>query len=106
MEHTPDLRGVFLRGVNEGRGDGKQDPDERKAGSYQQDALQEHGHKTDAKAWEETTKGDNYGYRTSQHKASPASVDNVTNLKGARAASVAVETRPRNVAVYYYIKIN
>ncbi len=29
---TPDLRGMFLRGVNEGRDDGEQDPVERKPG--------------------------------------------------------------------------
>lgn len=97
---TPDLRGMFLRGMNEGRKDGKQDPEQnRTAGHYQSDALQEHGHVTDATEWNWNKQG-NAGY-TSQAKNAPSS--SVRNVTG---ANVEVETRPKNVAVYFYIKIN
>jgi len=98
---TPDLRGMFLRGMNEGRDDGKEDTEKnRAAGDYQQDALKEHGHKTDASnlSWD---KQSDVGYRSNnENSARQAGVYEVT---GAIAAD---ETRPRNVAVYFYIKIN
>lgn len=100
--YTPDLRGMFLRGLNVGRDDGKQDPEQdRTPGDYQQDALKEHGHKTTAKAlkWRDTKT--RLGYTSKgEAKAPIAEVTDVTHAK------VAEETRPKNVAVYFYIKIN
>ncbi|MFX0200377.1 MAG: hypothetical protein ACFFCW_30025 [Candidatus Hodarchaeota archaeon] len=99
----PDLRGVFLRGMNV---NGGQDPDNnRAAGSYQGDALQQHHHWTDAfklpPSWTGRRDTDPLGYtKTGDADALPASV---TNVKDARTAD---ETRPKNVAVYFYIKIN
>ena len=82
----PDLRGIFIRGLNEGRDDGKQDPDgqDRVVGSYQSDAIK----------------------KLIIHNRSFAGA-----VDGARAVKVetnkgAKETRPGNVALYYYIKIN
>lgn len=108
----PDLRGVFLRGMNEGRRDGRQDPDERwKPGLYQSDALQEHGHETTATGYEknqpdETSKypwgGGDLGY-TSTGDADMVPAE-VTSIKG--TDNVSGETRPKNVGVYFYIKIN
>lgn len=94
---APDLRGMFLRGMNAGRKDGMQDPDKRKAGHPQPDALQKHGHATSATAlgWD---KGEQ-GYTQGGYSV-PASV---TTVEGAKTAK---ETRPKNVAVYFYIKIN
>lgn len=45
-DRLPDLRGVFLRGINSGRSDSKQDPegDKRVAGSYQSDQFRNHDH--------------------------------------------------------------
>ena len=111
---TPDLRGMFLRGVNEGRKDGEQDPDDRKPGDYQQDALQQHGHKTDARKlkWGEFEENDpnatDLGYTSKGKAHAPiASVTFVTPLKDAKVTTrTAVETRPKNVAVYFYIKVN
>ena len=73
--NTPDLRGMFLRGMNKGRNDGKQDPDERKAGDYQQDALQEHGHKTDARKHGWGAMGDTQGWTKSAGEAPPSKRD-------------------------------
>ena len=100
--YTPDLRGMFLRGMNEGRDDNKQDPEQnRSAGHYQPDALQEHGHKTTATGflWGANSE---VGY-TSDKRAKNAPIASVSAVTGADAED---ETRPKNVAVYYYIKIN
>ncbi len=104
---TPDLRGMFLRGVNEGRKDGEQDPDDRKPGEYQRDALQQHGHKTDARKHGWGKMGDTQGWTKKAGEAPIASVTFVTTLKDAKVKTrTAVETRPKNVAVYFYIKVN
>jgi len=100
--YTPDLRGMFLRGMNEGRNDGKQDPEpDRTAGDDQEDALQKHGHETNARMHGWGAEGDDtQGWTKRAGEAPQASVTTVT---GARTAD---ETRPKNVAVYFYIKIN
>jgi len=75
--------------MNEGRKDGKQDPEQnRTAGHYQSDALQERGHVTEATEWNWNRQG-NAGY-TSQAKNAPSS--SVRNVTG---ANVEVETRPK-----------
>ena len=104
---VPDLRGMFLRGMNE---DGKgADPDtNRKAGELQQDALRKHGHKA-------TVTGRPTGYKegaatigyTRNTAASNAPIETmsviVSEVTGANSEN---ETRPKNVSVYFYIKIN
>ncbi|MEN6373758.1 MAG: hypothetical protein ABFD75_03115 [Smithella sp.] len=108
---TPDLRGMFLRGLNEGREDGKQDPDVRKPGDYQKDAIQQHGHNTEVigkptgyKEQVETPSGIGYTRHPAGRNAPHEKMSvNVLEVKGANAK---VETRPRNAAVYFYIKIN
>lgn len=121
---APDLRGVFLRGLNQfdsnqlsvepTRADPDRKPGDR-AGSFQPDALAAHIHYTFADE--------------SVTKVGGPSIDAVTspgyrfNLNGAHDYRMAAsgmeptrgrtspsggssETRPKNVAVYYYIKIN
>lgn len=95
---VPDLRGNFLRGMNV---NGGKDPvKNRTAGHYQPDALQQHGHKTNAtaKGWEKLGQG------YTQGAGGPASMANVTEV--VPDGVTAEETRPKNVAVYFYIKIN
>ena len=41
---VPDLRGVFLRGINDSRTDDYADPDTRTVGSFQNDTIQSHNH--------------------------------------------------------------
>ena len=102
---VPDLRGMFLRGLNEfskgrKRRDGLEDPegDNRKVGNYQSDEMQKHQHNRNAvydaggginASWVAHKKHFGYG-----HKNPPP-----TELAGG------TESRPKNVAVYYYIKI-
>ncbi len=108
---TPDLRGMFLRGLNEGRKDDKQDPDVRKPGDYQKDAIQRHGHKatvtgepTGYKEQAETPSGIGYTRNKAGRNAPYEKISvNVSDVVGANAEA---ETRPRNAAVYFYIKIN
>jgi hypothetical protein len=93
---VPDLRGVFLRGLDKG---GKRDPDgkNRKAGDLQEDAFKKHRHGyptaggTKKKEWRGSGK---IKVSLAFHQ------QGFVNIEGDH------ETRPKNVAVYYYIKIN
>ena len=108
----PDLRGMFLRGINCGRNDGREDPnDRREPGSYQKDALQEHGHETTATGYQYDVPDEASHYKwgnadlgyTGTGLADIVPAD-VTSVKDPDKDDE--ETRPKNVAVYFYIKIN
>ncbi len=102
ISSVPDLRGMFLRGINEGRDDEKRDPKgNRKPGDYQPDALQEHRHETTALTLNWNDKSTDLGYTSKGSAHAPRA--RVTKVIAAKAD---VETRPKNVAVYFYIKIN
>lgn len=103
MHRAPDLRGVFLRGLNEFVPGATQpldsthaDPDSsRDAGSFQGDELRSHSH--------------SMGY----HKKGLANGKGDTDLERSQnlpyvvtGATGGPETRPKNVAVYYYMRIN
>ncbi|MBN2737169.1 MAG: tail fiber protein [Spirochaetales bacterium] len=102
--NVPDLRGVFLRGVDmalDGTRTGRDE--EREVGSYQEDAFQAHQHGVnstrdghadcDGDCGDETIgNADNCDYNGHTFKST---------LPNGRTAS---ETRPKNVAVYYIIK--
>lgn len=109
----PDLRGLFLRGLNVGRADGKQDPDgaKREAADFQADALQKHKHTI--------TRGTMGGNRAWLGGWFWASADGDSGAKTGStddqsypadgdggAVRVGSETRPKNAAVYYYVRIN
>jgi hypothetical protein len=101
---VPDLRGVFLRGLDYSEDRNVlcgRDPDGavRIAGHYQEDALQDHKHKTTA-INNNSVNNSIAGINRRTSARSPATVDEVLD------ARTADETRPKNVAVYYYIKIN
>ncbi|MCA9278647.1 MAG: hypothetical protein H6815_10690 [Phycisphaeraceae bacterium] len=124
---VPDLRGVFLRGINAGR-DRFEDPDgERAAGSFQRHAFASHQH------WmfggSKGAGANNLGagneslpaYARSFHPPGAKSTDPIhgesyeiwsstqtddASLRGKTKGTGGVETRPNNVAVYYYIRIN
>ncbi|HWM92474.1 MAG TPA: hypothetical protein VN493_17040 [Thermoanaerobaculia bacterium] len=96
----PDLRGMFLRGLNEfetgkRRVDGSEDPDLRKVGDYQQDNFRAHNHSYDLH-W---VGGNGSGIQSGG--SYPRQSDSrQTSSSGDK------ETRPRNVALFYYVKVN
>lgn len=118
-DRLPDLRGVFLRGMNSGRSDGKQDPEmERYAGGLQLSATKlpnkgftglskesgEHTHTQKAPR--------HYGAGAGDHARAKPDGSGTTSPSGKHSHTVSIngggdsETRPRNVAVFFYIKIN
>lgn len=95
----PDLRGVFLRGVNLDRDDGFGDPDgkDRVVGSYQADLFQAHRHAAQIPRNRGSVQVDRGG------DGQAGRWENSTEIL---SVSGGEETRPRNVAVYFYIKVN
>ena len=91
---VPDLRGMFLRGLNVGRSDGLQDPDShRLTGSVQTDELKAHTHELGFGRHGLASGKGNGNLETGFPQVSTGATGDV-------------ETRPRNIAVHYYIKIN
>lgn len=91
----PDLRGMFLRGKNNSRTDGDENPDGDLAlGTYQADELGSHSHTIPAR--------NGIGGAPAQTIAADAIpiADSNTNATGGN------ETRSKNVTVNYFIKIN
>jgi hypothetical protein len=102
----PDLRGMFLRGLNifdpyqpvPAIASDKADPDNsRIVGSYEADGFKSHNHSIS-------------GPVNAIHGVKVESSDNDKRCGGANSytstSSGIEETRPKNIAVYYYIKIN
>jgi len=105
---VPDMRGMFLRGLNADRQDGLEDPDglNRSVGDTQIDIFQGHSH-----SYEKALAGVAYlngpfggTYGSGEYDSSrilvPATIGEYGSVRFGK------ETRPRNVGVYYYIKIN
>ncbi len=102
--NLPDYRGVFLRGVDAGRG---LNPN-RVFASYEDDAFKSHNHSINDPSHAHSTIGvandGNFGAGGSAGYSS-----GTTNTAGSNTGitinnSGGAETRPRNVAVYYCIK--
>lgn len=93
---VPDARGVFVRGMNEKRQGKLGDPDgDRVVGEYQQDSFKSHHHQyVNSGVWGRSWRGSSEGPKTAYEQAG-----NTNNTGG-------TETRPRNIALYTYIKIN
>lgn len=92
MSKLPDARGAFLRMHNNGRNDGLQNPDNTKLGSYQSDELKSHTHK--------------YGGTTMTQRAGGYPVPYGNSGDWETREFGGSETRPKNISVNYYIKIN
>ncbi len=98
----PDARGVFIRGVNGSRSPSEGDPDStRQVGSAQEDALRRHNHTDGQQLYLAKVDGHHTAHETDNS-------DGELNIKyGERIASAGgSETRPRNIALYVYVKVN
>lgn len=115
--NLPDGRGVFLRGKNNGRVDGNQNPaGELDLGDFQNDAFQGHEHyianTTNGNAAfdgngsvNRSYTGSGVGdseYRLFTTNAAPATAG-ITTIANGRTST---ETRPKNITINYFIKIN
>lgn len=100
VEMAPDLRGVFLRGVNLDRDAGTGDPEgsARRVGSYQVDKFAAHTHPTFGTDDSDVQPGQ------TQHNGNYLTKGRHSYQTG--SAGEGSETRPKNVAVFFYIKIN
>jgi hypothetical protein len=103
----PDMRGVFLRGLNVGRSTATGDSDggARTAGDYQGDQFAQHNHNTGAFRYlvQRNPGSGTTGAPTDSFGPNEPDILNTGELL---AAGSGTETRPRNVSVYYYVRIN
>nr|VFK19538.1 MAG: hypothetical protein BECKFM1743B_GA0114221_106271 [Candidatus Kentron sp. FM] len=116
---APDLRGVFLRGLNQfdleestAVTEGQRDPESERAagGPVQPDKVGGHSHKFDVKKAPGRNHA-NSAHRYDRHESPAVSgLWHVGTYGGGEKYPTKVnpsgETRPKNVAVFYYIKIN
>lgn len=115
--YLPDLRGTFLRGVNAGRDTVNGDPDAAKrqpsvggsinVGSAQSDAFEYHVHNMNSSLpTASNTAISNYP-STKGVKFVTTSPDGINTYDAGTSAyaGASSETRPRNVAVYWIIKV-
>jgi hypothetical protein len=109
ITELPDARGVFLRGMHEKRDDGKGDSDiSRYVGSFQEDAIKKHSHNLS----NEIGYFGGWGGSNLFSGGTPGNPMSIGN-DGKTPVSVldygrnlnAEETRPKNIAIYIYIKI-
>ena len=106
QSNAPDLRGMFLRGLNTGRSDGKQDPEggSRSIGDYQADQVRSHNHNNGSFDRLMIANGLNTTNGTALDNTGLPEVNLFTSAT--INAFGGTETRPRNIAVNYYIRIN
>lgn len=110
--NLPDLRGMFLRGDNGARSDGRQDPDKNSrtsmktggntgstpinVGSYQGDAFENHTHTYNTRLTY-INRGSSGGQAAVRYQDQTATTSGASNGPSS-------ETRPRNAYVHYIIK--
>jgi hypothetical protein len=99
-EPVPDLRGIFLRGKNHGRNDGKGNSQEANLGDFQDDQFEDHVHEINRGGTEGSHDGE-YALPAYHNTGVPREPTNYI-VSGKHGN----ETRPRNVTVNYYIRIN
>lgn len=96
---VPDARGVFLRGMNAGRDTLRGDPDgDRRLGAFQVDTFKAHRHAY-------TYNSHNQDHQRKGREAENAANRQEVSTPSQTAVSGGNETRPRNIALYVYLKI-
>ena len=110
--NLPDLRGVFIRGINDMGLDGvppaKNDqlnPEQKTAGEYQSDAFKSHEHGI---IWTVRNPECINGNWNNVYPGLPNTYNHIADNSSSKGAGATGgnETRPKNVTVYYYIRIN
>ncbi|MGG7664087.1 hypothetical protein [Dyadobacter sp. BHUBP1] len=116
----PDLRGMFLRGINDYNVtfptttpvvNERKNPEPKVAGEFQSDSYQTHQHGYGAnflngagnQLWDVYGTKPAGGQWAAKINGGPAKNSNLLSLTSPEGGT---ETRPKNVTVYYYIKIN
>jgi hypothetical protein len=101
---TPDLRGMFLRGANDGRTDDRKDPDgDREPGQYQPDSVKRHSHDRPKDVFDS---GGRDGTPVVGRDGGGLGFSWIAPFPKTGEYGEADETRPKNVAVFFYIRIN
>ena len=99
-DRLPDLRAMFLRGVNAGRTDAFKDPEERAAGTPQPASLAQHKHRAHyLRANPNASKGGG-----DHHKVTDDETRTLLEIR--KCDDCGAETRPNNIAVYFYIRVD
>jgi hypothetical protein len=102
---VPDLRSIFLRGKNNGRSDGNQDPSgERALGHFQNDQMQGHTHTVTT--YQGTNTIGQWGRGDGVNVPNNQSVGNPQNDGANGAPRTGLETRVKNVSVNIFVRIN
>lgn len=120
VTQLPDARGVFVRGVNFDRDSATGDVDaKRRPLSSQEDAFQGHWHKFEGQATSPDNPNPEHNTLVASKQTRPnelkATTETFLNRNYVRDASsdrmngkprTSAETRPRNISLYVYVKIN
>jgi len=115
---TPDLRGLFLRSVNDMGAytatvptpmQSNLNPENKQAGQVQLDAFQGHKHINSSKIGENRSDNPQSPNGPNKQRGNVTGT-NLTETDGNYDAGdgiprISIETRPKNISVYYYIKI-
>lgn len=103
LKQLPDARGIFIRGLSLRRNDGNEDPfnqelgRQRKVGEYQNDSIKKHEHLYEHAFHDGRGKS---GHSNPGVFASHKTVKTEPNI------DAGLETRPKNISLFIYIKIN
>ncbi len=105
MNTCPDARGVFIRGMNQSRNITEGDIDgDRKAGAYQADGVKKHQHGFSDAWFAEVNCG--HGNELGSHSSDSDNMRCESGDVTDNGIGLLDETRPRNIALYTYVKIN
>ena len=104
---APDLRGLALRGKNNGRSDGNQNPDGDLAlGVFQGDTMGSHTHQTNLNTPGNAGGGPLGSSAPTTYPSVLTGSGELTTFRALTSAAGGGETRMRNATVNHFIKIN